>query len=156
MTPQGMMGPPPSTLRPQQQDQVNIVGIVLMVIGSLTVLSAVASILLSVFTNTGANDAFKPMADDPSIPPTLRPFVGMLAGRGAIIISMITNLIHMALAGVMVLGGFQMRLLKNYGLSMAACICALVPCSCCCIITMPIGIWGLTVLTDRDVKAAFT
>jgi len=54
------------------------------------------------------------------------------------------------------IGGFSMKGTKSYGLSMTASVLALIPVlNCCCIITMPAGLWGLITLMNADVKAAF-
>ncbi len=57
--------------------------------------------------------------------------------------------------GVMLLGAIRMRKLKSYGLSIVAAALAMVPCSGCCMITLPIGIWALVVLLDQRVRSAF-
>lgn len=51
--------------------------------------------------------------------------------------------------------GLRMRVARNYGLSMAGAICAVIPCSGMCVLTTPVGIWALVTLLDADVKAAF-
>ena len=48
-----------------------------------------------------------------------------------------------------------MKSVQSYGLALAACILAIVPIHCCCILGVPFGIWGLVVLVREDVKAAF-
>ncbi|MBM7118437.1 hypothetical protein [Archangium primigenium] len=67
------------------------------------------------------------------------------------------NLFTLALSGVTFYGALQMKNLRNYGLSMAAAIIAIVPCfgPCCCI-GIPAGIWALVVINKPEVKAAFT
>jgi hypothetical protein len=54
-------------------------------------------------------------------------------------------------------GAWRMRQLRSYGLAMTASILAMIPCfsDCCCVIGLPVGIWSLIVLLDKDVKAAF-
>jgi hypothetical protein len=54
-------------------------------------------------------------------------------------------------------GAWRMRHLRSYGLAMTASILAMIPCfsDCCCLIGLPVGIWSLIVLLDKDVKAAF-
>jgi len=61
------------------------------------------------------------------------------------------------LIGVLILvGGMKMKNLENYNLSMLVTILVMIPClSPCCILGIPIGIWGLIVLLDPNVKAAF-
>jgi hypothetical protein len=45
--------------------------------------------------------------------------------------------------------------LSQYQLALAACIVAMVPCSCGCFLGLPIGVWGLVLLMQDDVKKAF-
>ena len=61
----------------------------------------------------------------------------------------------LAIFGFIIAGAIRMLNLKNYGLAMTACILSLLPCSLCCIIGLPFGIWGLVVLNDEHVKRAF-
>ena len=57
---------------------------------------------------------------------------------------------------VITLGGLRMKNLENYGLAMTASILTIIPCfGPCCLLGMPIGIWGLVVLSDNTVRIAF-
>lgn len=58
---------------------------------------------------------------------------------------------------VIIFGGVKMMKLSGRGLAMTASILAMIPCfsSYACILGIPIGIWALSVLSNRDVKAAF-
>jgi hypothetical protein len=53
--------------------------------------------------------------------------------------------------------GFQMLKLKSWTAAVVANVLMMVPCftGCCCVIGVPLGIWGLIVLFDKDVKSAF-
>jgi predicted Zn finger-like uncharacterized protein len=53
-------------------------------------------------------------------------------------------------------GAIKMKRLQNHGLAVTACVLALLPCNCCCILGLPFGIWGLVVLNKPDVKDAFS
>jgi hypothetical protein len=55
-----------------------------------------------------------------------------------------------------VLGGLKMRRLRGYGWGMAASVVSLIPLvtGCCCT-GIPFGVWGLVVLLNEEVKAAF-
>jgi hypothetical protein len=56
----------------------------------------------------------------------------------------------------LLIGGTLMMKLQNYGFVFAANILALIPCiSCCFPVSIPFGIWGLVVLNNPDVRAAF-
>jgi hypothetical protein len=49
----------------------------------------------------------------------------------------------------------MMKQLKNYGLAMTGSIIAMLPCSVCCLLGLPFGIWSLVVLNNPEVKEAF-
>lgn len=57
--------------------------------------------------------------------------------------------------GIVIFGATRMKQLKNYPLAIAASILAMLPCSACCILGLPIGIWSLVVLCNRDIRDAF-
>ncbi|KAB2661535.1 MAG: DUF4339 domain-containing protein [Verrucomicrobia bacterium] len=58
---------------------------------------------------------------------------------------------------VIALGAHRMGRLRSRGLAMTAGILAIIPCfSVCCLATIPIGIWVVTVLGKPEVRAEFT
>lgn len=59
------------------------------------------------------------------------------------------------ISGLVLIGAIHMYRLRGYGLAMAAAIISLLPCTGCCILTLPIGIWALVVLNDPIVKSSF-
>ncbi|RCS52987.1 hypothetical protein DTL42_09240 [Bremerella cremea] len=61
-----------------------------------------------------------------------------------------------AMLGLALYGAFQARDLKNFGLAWAGFIIALLPCSLLCILTIPISVWGMMVLSDASVQRQFT
>lgn len=56
---------------------------------------------------------------------------------------------------IILVGSLKMKSLKSYGFSLGAMILAMIPCNACCLITLPVSIWGLIVLNDANVKTAF-
>lgn len=68
----------------------------------------------------------------------------------------IGSIISVCFAILILIGGIRMRKLESYGLAMTACILALLPCGNCCLIGLPLGIWGLVVLNKPEVKDAFS
>jgi hypothetical protein len=70
-------------------------------------------------------------------------------------VGVVTSIIGMLLAGLVVFGAFKMKNLENYGLAMTASIVAMLPCSLCCVVGLPIGIWSLVVLSKPEVKSVF-
>ena len=78
-------------------------------------------------------------------------FAQLLGGT----IGMVSNLLGLVLYSVAIWGALKMKALESYGLAVASAIIVMLPCSCCCLIGLPIGIWALVVLLGADVKAAF-
>ena len=70
-------------------------------------------------------------------------------------VSAVGSVIGLVLSAVMVYAGMQMRKLQSWGVCMAGTICAMLPCTSCCLLGLPIGIWVILVLIDGDVKRAF-
>jgi len=59
--------------------------------------------------------------------------------------------------GILVTAGASCMLARKLrGLAIAGNIAAMIPCSPCCLLGIPFGIWGLVVLLNADVKDAFT
>lgn len=57
---------------------------------------------------------------------------------------------------IQIAGAIALFRVRWYGVAMAGLICALLPCDVyCCIFCLPFGIWGLIVLNNPQVKAAF-
>jgi hypothetical protein len=74
---------------------------------------------------------------------------------GGIGVTVAAGVVTLALGAFTIYAGWQMYRLQNWGLSMAGAIAAMLPCSICCVLGLPIGIWAVLVLLDNDVKAAF-
>jgi len=54
-------------------------------------------------------------------------------------------------------GGVQMARKRTWWLGLTACILTAAPCNCpCCLLGVPIGIWGLTMLCLPTVRESFT
>jgi phage FluMu protein Com len=56
---------------------------------------------------------------------------------------------------VVLIGAVKMKNLRSYPFAMAAAIIAVIPCSLCCVLGLPFGIWAIMVLSDGSVKSAF-
>ncbi len=70
-------------------------------------------------------------------------------------VAVASAIISVVLYIVVIVGAVKMKNLESYGFAMAASIIAMLPCSCCCLLGLPFGIWSLVVLSDAGVKAAF-
>ncbi len=64
--------------------------------------------------------------------------------------------VEIAVAAFIIFAALKMKELRQWELSLAASIVAMIPCiSPCCILGLPIGIWALVVLLRPEIKAAF-
>ena len=68
--------------------------------------------------------------------------------------SLLFMLLSLTLGIITLHGSIKMIQLQSHPLSMAAAIAAMVPCYCC-LLGLPMGIWALIVLNDKEVKQAF-
>jgi predicted Zn finger-like uncharacterized protein len=120
----------------------------LIVTAAITLLSALLNVGYGVFQIA----IFSSMPRGPGAAP---PPTGVMATMGGIYGLM--ALFYAVMGGIMLFGALQMMKLRRYGVAMASCILAIIPCQGCCYVTgIPFGIWGLVVLLDPKVKAAFT
>ena len=62
-----------------------------------------------------------------------------------------TLLLHAAI----IYGAYGMLHLRRHSWALGSVILAMLPCGGCCILSLPVGIWGLVVLNDPIVKNAF-
>jgi predicted Zn finger-like uncharacterized protein len=72
-----------------------------------------------------------------------------------LVLNLVSVVIGLVQAGVILWGAGCMKRLENYGAAMTASIVALIPCSGCCILLIPFGIWSLVVLSKPEVKDSF-
>lgn len=71
-------------------------------------------------------------------------------------VGIIVGIFTLIMGIVIIVGALRMKSLTSYGFAVASSVLAMIPCvSPCCILGLPIGIWALVVLLDKDVKAAF-
>ena len=87
-----------------------------------------------------------------NVPPQLRAFFEGARGPMAGFISLIIAAIN----GFILFGAIKMMRLQGYGLAIATCIVAMLPCGCCCILGLPFAIWALVVMNKPEVKSQFS
>jgi predicted Zn finger-like uncharacterized protein len=56
---------------------------------------------------------------------------------------------------ITIIGGVKLKGLSGYGLVMTASILGFIPCTSCCLLGIPAGIWALIVMNSNDVKPYF-
>lgn len=70
--------------------------------------------------------------------------------------NLVGSLISLAGGAAIITGCLKMKKFESYGYARAANILAMIPCvSPCCLLGIPLGIWGLVVLSRPEVQSAF-
>lgn len=146
--PLGGAGVPDAGGRATALSKVNGPAIGLMVTGALTIAYALFSIISNIAGfgmaqmrqfNTGQDAEMTRVMQFTSGP-----------------IGIATGLLGVALGVFVIFGAVKMKKLENHGLGIGASIVAMLPCTCCCVLGLPIGIWALVVLSKPEVKAYFS
>lgn len=71
-------------------------------------------------------------------------------------LSSIQGILALTFGTFILIGAVKMRRLKSRGWAIAACVLSLIPgFSPCCLVGLPLGVWGLMTVNDAEVKAAF-
>lgn len=143
--------PPPTPVVPASlvsaSDQVKAPAIALIVVASL----GIAYYLFNAVVTLALGGAMFQHEMPSNVPPELRTLIQGMRGP----LSGIVSLAIVALNAFVLLGAVKMMRLQSYGLAMAACIIAMLPCQCCCVLGLPFGIWALVVLNKPEVKSSF-
>ena len=71
-------------------------------------------------------------------------------------LAVLRDLFALVINGVVLFGALKMMKLQGHSFAIITCILAMIPCSCCCLLGLPFGIWGLVVLNKPEVKSQFT
>ncbi|MEQ1905517.1 MAG: hypothetical protein ABL888_15115 [Pirellulaceae bacterium] len=117
----------------------------LMITMGVMMLLVVVGIVLNLLGMGFAAQAAQ-AADDPNM--------AMMMMQGTI--GLVSSIIGLAIGGFIMFACSKMMKLESYGMAMTATILAMIPCiSPCCLLGLPIGIWGIVILNDPQVKAAF-
>lgn len=78
-------------------------------------------------------------------------------GRGVdILSSLVGPAIGLGLGISIISGAVKMQRLQSYRLAVTAGILSLLPCTPCCLLSVPFGVWSLIVLSDPEVRSAFS
>lgn len=146
-------GAPPAQPR---NDQLNLAAILLMVSAAL----AIAFALFSLVTTVAGGDGswLLRFAPDEATRRQLREAIQQGQGNQSKVASMIWPLVILAANAFILFAGTKMKNAQAYSLSMAGAILATIPCcftSCCCVTSMPAGIFALVLLMKPEVKASF-
>src|SRR5437870_5260016 len=83
--------------------------------------------------------------------------LGAAAGEKAneLLYGIIVDLIFLIFPGIVVTGAVKLKNVSSYGYGLTAAIIAMLPCSGCCLLGLPFGIWALVVMHRDEVRRAF-
>ncbi len=123
--------------------------IALLVVAALTVLLFVVSLV--------SNDLALKMMESANMPDDQMQQFRDVMEQSSMLGNVVGGILNVGGAALIAFGAWRMKELRSYGLAVTASILAMIPCftSCCCLLGLPVGIWALIVLLDKDVKAAF-
>lgn len=151
MPPQG--APPPGT---DARQALSTPGILLIVASGLAIAFGLVSIV-STLATSGSSDWVLNFINDPALKEQMREAMqrsekNTLMNYGWPVVIIIAN-------AFVIFGAIQTRALKSYPLALSAAIVAAIPCmftSCCCVFSMPAGIWTIVVLMKSGVREQFS
>ncbi len=159
-TPESMT--PAGISREEALARVNVPGILLLITGVLSIFGALTNFGIPTLMPQFLQFVSEAMNEDPNATEEQRQQIeeGIQALDSPLNKAFYfgSGLVSLLGAIVMCIGAVRMRNLQSYGLSMAACICAVCPVvsACCgCIFPIAIGIWGIVVIANQDVKSHF-
>lgn len=125
------------------KDALNVPSILLLVSGGLGVVMRLAGMVGGGQSNAMMGE----LARDPKF--------AQLAALSSGPANIIGNLLGIALSGFVIFGALKMRNLQGHGLALGAAIVSIIPCSGCCCIGLPVGIWALVMLLKPEIKSQF-
>lgn len=136
---------------PHAAERVKVPAIGLIVSMGIGLALVTLNLLQNILVLAGVMPMAAPQNVDPEM---MEQFRGMQMFGGGI---GILFAVLMIICGVVViLGAIKMKNLESYNFALTACILSLIPClSPCCLLGLIFGIWGIVVLSNSDVKAAF-
>lgn len=140
-----------------RNEQLNLAAILIMVAAGLALAFSLFNLVTSAFGGDGSWVInFIP---DEALKSKAREAMAKGSSSGSKIPGILWAFVMMGVNAFIVFGGLKMRSAQSYPVAMAAAILSVVPCcfnGCCCISSMPVGIFALVVLMKPEVKASFT
>ena len=155
-TPEGF---PQQATREEALAKVSMPATLLLITGIISIFGALATGSIPLVMPGLMQQVADQAANDPEVGDEQREQFEQVIPLLASPINYVTGAIGLLGAIVMCIGAVRMKQLRSYGLSMAACIIAICPylSACCtCIFPIAIGIWGIIVLANPDVKSHFS
>lgn len=143
-TPDAMNPMPPAGGSSNPKEAVNLPSLFIIIVAAMAGLYALYS---------AAAGGMQNLPPEVMENPDLQKFLPMMQGASSL--GRVFSLLFAGLYGFAIFGAIKMRNLESYGMAMASAIIMVLPCTCCCFLGIPVGIWSLVVLNKPEVKAAF-
>lgn len=150
---------PGGITREEALAKVRMPATLLLITGIVSLLGALTSFAIPSVLPPIFESILEQTADDPNVTPEDREQLQQAIELLASPINYVSAVIGLVGALIICIGATKMKRLESFGLSMAACIVAIVPylSACCvCLFPMAIGIWGIVVIANQDVKSHFS
>jgi len=122
----------------------------------LLILGGVLGVLYGIMQLFARSTGMALMKMIPNADPAMRDQLEHQLSAGSQLGNVIGGMLFIGLSAFAIFGALKMRNLQGYGLAMAAAIVSIIPCTGCCCVNIPVGIWALVVLMKPEVKASFT
>lgn len=147
---------PGQALPPADATEVATPAVLLMAAAGAVMAYALVSVTATVLM-ASKPDWLVDLVSDPSLRDALKQaLVGQ--EKGGLFLQLLYPLWMLAGNAFIVWGALQMRGLRSYPLAMAAAVLSALPCvfnSCCCVASVPVGVFAIAVLLKPQVQAAF-
>ena len=157
MNPSGQPFGAAPAAQPPRNDQLNLAAILLIVTAGL----AIAYALLSLTASVAGGDGSWALAfiKDEALKQKMREAMAQGAASQSKVMNIGWPLLMMMANGFIIFGALKMKNAQGYPLALTAAILSTIPCcfnGCCCITSMPAGIFALVLLLKPEVKSSFT
>ncbi len=129
-------------------EQVKAPAICLLVAGILYILAALANLVRVLLTLGMAAEQLKNQPQPQGMD------VNTILGASVAVVIVMT-VFALVIGGLMIFGALKMKDLQSRGLVLTACIVGMLPCSACCLVSLPVGIWSLVVINNAQVQPYF-
>ncbi|MDX1944359.1 MAG: hypothetical protein SFU86_03055 [Pirellulaceae bacterium] len=137
-------GQPPSD---HAKERLKIPAILLLVLAPIHMLFMLADLIFRIVNAQTGNVMI--LGDDAAPGAKEGALIGIYAGGAVDVLAILAQI-------VVALGAWQMLQVKSRQMALLACILSCIPClSGCCVLGIPLGVWGLIVLNDPQVKQGF-
>ena len=127
-------------------EKTKLPGMFLMIFGGIGILFAVFGLIIAV-----AGGALGVLGN---LGTRSNP-LNMIGAGGSMVIQIIVQVLSLAWYGAIIYGGYCLMNCKNIVMAWIGVIMAAIPCSICCLVGLPLGIWGIIILLNEEVKTAF-